>query len=44
MYSCVFASLLARESDEDSEDSGDEGEADEQEVVLSEAAILRLMA
>ena len=32
------------ESDEDSEDSGDEREADEQEVALSEAAILRLMA
>jgi hypothetical protein len=32
------------ESDEDSENSGDEREGDEQEVALSEAAILRLMA
>ena len=32
------------ESDEDSEHSGDEREGDEQEVALSEAAILRLMA
>ena len=32
------------ESDEDSDDSGDEREGDEQEVALSEAAILRLMA
>ena len=32
------------ESDEDSESSGDEREGDEQEVALSEAAILRLMA
>ena len=32
------------ESDEDSEQSGDEREGDEQEVALSEAAILRLMA
>ena len=31
-------------SDEDSEDSGDEREGDEQEVALSEAAILRRMA
>ena len=31
------------ESDEDSENSGDEREGDEQEVALSEAAILRLM-
>ena len=29
---------------EDSDDSGDEREGDEQEVALSEAAILRLMA
>ena len=32
------------ESDEDSDDSGDEREGDEQEMALSEAAILRLMA
>ena len=32
------------ESDEDSDDSGDEREGDEQEVALSEAAILRLRA
>ena len=32
------------ESDEDSDNSGDEREGDEQEVALSEAAILRLMA
>ena len=32
------------ESDEDSENTGDEREGDEQEVALSEAAILRLMA
>ena len=35
---------INRESDEDSEDSGDEREGDEQEVALSEAAILRRMA
>ena len=34
----------ARYRDEDSEHSGDEREGDEQEVALSEAAILRLMA